>query len=61
MEGLKELMFSEIASCTQPVAPQDLAFYTIGFYEILFFGVAKLFPIFSIWISEDPLLRVTFE
>lgn len=59
--GVKELMFSDLTYYTQPVAPQDLAFYSIGFYEILFFGVVKLFPIFSFWISEDSLLSITFE
>ena len=54
-------MFSEIASYIQPVVPQDLAFYSIQYCEILFFGVAKLFPIFPICISEDSLLSITFE
>ena len=59
--GVKELMFSDLAYYTQPVAPRDPAFYSIGFYEILFFWVVKLFPIFSFWISEDSLLSITFE
>lgn len=63
LEGMVDKLLLSIEECpetpkrlifppnclTQHVAPWDLSFYSIGFCEILFFSVVKLFPIFPIW------------